>query len=83
MGENEHEARMARPPIAAGALFFDEAHGVLKVSSKDYWDIPVATSNTVRKASSGAVASTLANPDPSPKAAAIPKNASHLLILRS
>lgn len=42
MSENEHEAKMARPRMAAGALFFDEADRVLLVepSYKDYRDIP-------------------------------------------
>ncbi|MEV0415965.1 NUDIX hydrolase [Streptomyces sp. NPDC050448] len=42
MSENEHEARMAHPRMAAGALFFDEADRVLLVepSYKDYRDIP-------------------------------------------
>ncbi|TQE27166.1 NUDIX hydrolase [Streptomyces ipomoeae] len=43
MSENEHEAKMARPRMAAGALFFDDdASRVLLVepSYKDYHDIP-------------------------------------------
>ncbi|MEU9302189.1 NUDIX hydrolase [Streptomyces sp. NPDC048269] len=42
MSENEHEAKMARPRMAAGALFFDETDRVLLVepSYKDYRDIP-------------------------------------------
>ena len=42
MAENEHEAKMARPRMAAGARFFDENDRVLLVepSYKDYWDIP-------------------------------------------
>ncbi|MCY0927050.1 NUDIX hydrolase [Streptomyces sp. H27-H1] len=42
MSENENEAKMARPRMAAGALFFDEADRVLLVepSYKDYRDIP-------------------------------------------
>ncbi|MFE9404388.1 NUDIX domain-containing protein [Streptomyces sp. NPDC006530] len=42
MSENEHEAKMARPRMAAGALFFDDADRVLLVdpSYKDYRDIP-------------------------------------------
>ncbi|MFF4495468.1 NUDIX domain-containing protein [Streptomyces sp. NPDC001546] len=42
MSENEHEANMARPRMAAGALFFDEEDRVLLVepSYKDYRDIP-------------------------------------------
>lgn len=42
MAANEHEAKMAHPRVAAGALFFDQAGRVLMVepSYKDYWDIP-------------------------------------------
>ncbi|OKJ31451.1 NUDIX domain-containing protein [Streptomyces sp. CB01580] len=42
MSENEHEAKMAHPRMAAGALFFDDAGRVLLVepSYKDYRDIP-------------------------------------------
>ncbi|WP_435610307.1 NUDIX domain-containing protein [Streptomyces sp. C10-9-1] len=42
MSENEHEAKMARPRMAAGALFFDEEDRVMLVepSYKDYRDIP-------------------------------------------
>lgn len=42
MSDNEHEAKMARPRMAAGALFFDESDRVLLVepSYKDYLDIP-------------------------------------------
>ncbi|MFJ6738870.1 NUDIX domain-containing protein [Streptomyces sp. NPDC091279] len=42
MTENEHEAKMAHPRMAAGALFFDDADRVLLVepSYKDYRDIP-------------------------------------------
>lgn len=42
MSDNEHEAKMAHPRMAAGALFFDEADRVLLVepSYKDYLDIP-------------------------------------------
>ncbi|MFJ6748201.1 NUDIX domain-containing protein [Streptomyces sp. NPDC091266] len=42
MSENEHEAKMAHPRMAAGALFFDAADRVLLVepSYKDYRDIP-------------------------------------------
>ncbi|MFF5450409.1 NUDIX domain-containing protein [Streptomyces sp. NPDC012950] len=42
MSENEHEAKMARPRMAAGALFFDESDRVLLIepSYKDYLDIP-------------------------------------------
>ncbi|MFC7217634.1 NUDIX domain-containing protein [Streptomyces polyrhachis] len=42
MSDNEHEAKMAHPRMAAGALFFDEADRVLLVepSYKDYREIP-------------------------------------------
>jgi ADP-ribose pyrophosphatase YjhB (NUDIX family) len=42
VSENEHEAKMAHPRMAAGALFFDDADRVLLVepSYKDYRDIP-------------------------------------------
>ncbi|WP_164551794.1 NUDIX hydrolase [Streptomyces sp. WAC 01529] len=42
MSENEHEAKMAHPRMAAGALFFDDADRVLLVepSYKDYRDVP-------------------------------------------
>ncbi|GAA2724974.1 MULTISPECIES: NUDIX hydrolase [Streptomyces] len=42
MTENEHERRMARPRMAAGALFFDEQGHVLLVrpSYKPKWEIP-------------------------------------------
>ncbi|UFQ16729.1 MULTISPECIES: NUDIX domain-containing protein [Streptomyces] len=42
MALNEHEAKMAHPRVAAGALFFDAAGRVLMVEPtyKDYWDIP-------------------------------------------
>ncbi|USQ82566.1 NUDIX hydrolase [Streptomyces phaeoluteigriseus] len=42
MSENEHEAKMAHPRMAAGALFFDDADRVLLVEPtyKDYRDIP-------------------------------------------
>ncbi|MFD4664773.1 NUDIX domain-containing protein [Streptomyces halstedii] len=42
MSENEHEAKIAHPRMAAGALFFDDADRVLLVepSYKDYRDIP-------------------------------------------
>lgn len=42
MSENEHEAKMAHPRMAAGALFFDESDRVLLVepSYKNYRDIP-------------------------------------------
>ncbi len=40
--ENEHEAKMARPRMAAGALFFDEQGRVmlLEPTYKEYRDIP-------------------------------------------
>ncbi|MFE0175147.1 NUDIX domain-containing protein [Streptomyces sp. NPDC059002] len=40
--ENEHEQRMARPRMAAGALFFDAQGRVLLVrpSYKPMWEIP-------------------------------------------
>ncbi|MDX3586444.1 NUDIX hydrolase [Streptomyces europaeiscabiei] len=42
MAANAHEAKMAHPRMAAGALFFDAADRVLMVEPtyKDYWDIP-------------------------------------------
>jgi ADP-ribose pyrophosphatase YjhB (NUDIX family) len=42
MAVNEHEAKMAHPRMAAGALFFDADGRVLMVEPtyKDYWDIP-------------------------------------------
>lgn len=42
MAANEHEAKMAHPRMAAGALFFDAGGRVLLVQPtyKDYWDIP-------------------------------------------
>ncbi|MER5378414.1 NUDIX hydrolase [Streptomyces sp. NPDC002553] len=42
MASNAHEAKMAHPRMAAGALFFDAAGRVLMVepSYKDYWEIP-------------------------------------------
>ncbi|BDH16216.1 NUDIX domain-containing protein [Streptomyces hygroscopicus] len=42
MSDNEHEAKMARPRMAAGALFFDEQGRVmmLEPTYKDYWEIP-------------------------------------------
>ncbi|MCG8964412.1 NUDIX hydrolase [Streptomyces sp. CL12-4] len=42
MAVNAHEAKMAHPRMAAGALFFDDAGRVLMVEPtyKDYWDIP-------------------------------------------
>lgn len=42
MAESEHEAKMAHPRMAAGALFFDADGRVLMVEPtyKDYWDVP-------------------------------------------
>ncbi len=42
MSDNDHEAKMARPRMAAGALVFDEADRVLLVEPtyKNYLDIP-------------------------------------------
>ncbi|MFE3328544.1 NUDIX domain-containing protein [Streptomyces sp. NPDC059176] len=42
MAANAHEAKMAHPRMAAGALFFDDAGRVLMVEPtyKDYWEIP-------------------------------------------
>ena len=42
MAANEHEAKMAHPRMAAGALFFDAGGRVLMVvpTYKDYGDIP-------------------------------------------
>ncbi|MFI9548442.1 NUDIX domain-containing protein [Streptomyces sp. NPDC052016] len=42
MAASEHEAKMAHPRMAAGALFFDAGGRVLMVEPtyKDYWDIP-------------------------------------------
>ncbi|MEU3333754.1 NUDIX hydrolase [Streptomyces sp. NPDC006668] len=42
MAASEHEAKMAHPRMAAGALFFDASGRVLMVEPtyKDYWDIP-------------------------------------------
>ncbi|MFI0965750.1 NUDIX domain-containing protein [Streptomyces sp. NPDC021080] len=42
MAANEREVKMARPRMAAGALFFDPGGRVLMVEPtyKDYWDIP-------------------------------------------
>ncbi|WP_037614113.1 NUDIX domain-containing protein [Streptomyces albus] len=42
MAENEHEERMTRPLMAAGALFFDAQDRVLLVqpSYKPMWEIP-------------------------------------------
>ncbi|MFF8359518.1 NUDIX domain-containing protein [Streptomyces chartreusis] len=42
MAANEHEAKMAHPRMAAGALFFDPDGRILMVEPtyKDYWDIP-------------------------------------------
>jgi ADP-ribose pyrophosphatase YjhB (NUDIX family) len=55
VSDNEHEAKMARPRMAAGALFFDEADRVLLVelSYKDYRDVPggyVETGESPRQA---------------------------------
>ncbi|MDP9608863.1 NUDIX domain-containing protein [Streptomyces demainii] len=55
MTENEHEAKMARPRVAAGALFFDEQDQVLLVEPtyKDYREIPggyVETGESPRQA---------------------------------
>ncbi|THA27672.1 NUDIX hydrolase [Streptomyces sp. RKND-216] len=55
MAANEHEAKMAHPRMAAGALFFDAAGRVLMVepSYKDYWEIPggyVETGESPRQA---------------------------------
>ena len=42
MSENEHEAKMARPRMASGALFFDDEGRVLLLEPtyKDYREIP-------------------------------------------
>jgi 8-oxo-dGTP pyrophosphatase MutT (NUDIX family) len=42
MAPSEHEAKMAHPRMAAGALFFDPDGRVLMVEPtyKDYWDVP-------------------------------------------
>ncbi|WP_329174934.1 NUDIX hydrolase [Streptomyces decoyicus] len=42
MSDNEHEAKMARPRMASGALFFDEQGRVLMLEPtyKDYREIP-------------------------------------------
>nr|WSX52052.1 NUDIX hydrolase [Streptomyces sp. NBC_00974] len=42
MSQNEHEAKMAHPRMASGALFFDERDRVLLLETtyKDYQDIP-------------------------------------------
>ncbi|WP_329151156.1 NUDIX hydrolase [Streptomyces sp. NBC_01456] len=42
MSENEHEAKMARPRMASGALFFDDQGRVmmLEPTYKDYQEIP-------------------------------------------
>lgn len=55
MSENEHEAKMAHPRMAAGALFFDEQGRVLMVEPtyKDYREIPggyVETGESPRQA---------------------------------
>ncbi|MET9421379.1 NUDIX hydrolase [Streptomyces sp. NPDC006540] len=42
MAANAHEAKMAHPRMAAGALFFDGTGRILMVEPtyKDYWEIP-------------------------------------------
>ncbi|MFG2861581.1 NUDIX domain-containing protein [Streptomyces sioyaensis] len=55
MGDNEHEAKMARPRMASGALFFDEQGRVmmLEPTYKDYREIPggyVETGESPRQA---------------------------------
>ncbi|MEU2154077.1 NUDIX hydrolase [Streptomyces sp. NPDC019396] len=42
MAANAHEAKMAHPRMAAGALFFDDTGRILMVEPtyKDYWEIP-------------------------------------------
>lgn len=42
MAASEHEAKMAHPRMAAGALFFDADGRILMVQPtyKNYWDIP-------------------------------------------
>ncbi|MFE2166554.1 NUDIX domain-containing protein [Streptomyces sp. NPDC059447] len=42
MAANEHEAKMAHPRMAAGALFFDDSGRILMVEPiyKNYWDVP-------------------------------------------
>lgn len=42
MSDNEHEAKMARPRMASGALFFDEQGRVMMLEPmyKDYREIP-------------------------------------------
>ncbi|MFD5121685.1 NUDIX domain-containing protein [Streptomyces sp. NPDC058385] len=42
MAVNEHEAKMAHPRMAAGALFYDATDRILMVEPtyKDYWEIP-------------------------------------------
>ncbi|MEU9483083.1 NUDIX hydrolase [Streptomyces decoyicus] len=55
MSDNEHEAKMARPRMASGALFFDEQGRVmmLEPTYKDYWEIPggyVETGESPRQA---------------------------------
>ncbi|MGW1789221.1 NUDIX domain-containing protein [Streptomyces tubercidicus] len=55
MSDNEHEAKMARPRMASGALFFDEQGQVmmLEPTYKDYQEIPggyVETGESPRQA---------------------------------
>ncbi|MFG2284840.1 NUDIX domain-containing protein [Streptomyces sp. NPDC048595] len=55
MSDNEHEAKMARPRMASGALFFDDQGRVmmLEPTYKDYWEIPggyVETGESPRQA---------------------------------
>jgi ADP-ribose pyrophosphatase YjhB (NUDIX family) len=62
MATNAHEAKMAHPRMAAGALFFDAADRILMVEPtyKDYWDIPggyVETGESPLHAASTAVGS--------------------------
>lgn len=55
MSDNEHEAKMARPRMASGALFFDDQGRVmmLEPTYKDYQEIPggyVETGESPREA---------------------------------
>ncbi|TXC97735.1 NUDIX hydrolase [Streptomyces sp. ISID311] len=55
MSDNEHEAKMARPRMASGALFFDDQGWVmmLEPTYKDYREIPggyVETGESPRQA---------------------------------
>ncbi|MFG2397721.1 NUDIX domain-containing protein [Streptomyces lydicus] len=55
MSDNEHEAKMARPRMASGALFFDDQGRVmmLEPTYKDYREIPggyVETGESPRQA---------------------------------